>query len=234
MTIHYQRAIDKLNRKIVNLSILVEENLHRAVQALDKRDRDLALKAIDEDDQIDDMEVEVEEECLKILALHQPVAVDLRFLVAVLKINNDLERVGDLAVNVAERAAFLATQKPVDLAFDFVKMAEKSQGMLRKALDALVNENPELARKVFILDDEVDAMNRDMYQLVQDGIVRNIEAMPSLIHLLSVSRHLERIGDLATNIAEDVIYMTTGEIIRHKVEEYVQVHEGLEAAKKSP
>ena len=144
------------------------------------------------------MEVQIEENCLKTLALHQPVAIDLRFIIAVLKINNDLERVGDLAVNVAERAAFLATQPPVDLSFDFQAMARQAQEMLKKSLDALVNLSAQQAREVLVSDDEIDAMNRQMYRIVQEAIHAHPDQTESLIHMLSASRHLERIADHAT------------------------------------
>jgi phosphate transport system protein len=166
------------------------------------------------------MEVEVEESCLKILALYQPVAIDLRFIIAVLKINNDLERVGDLAVNIAERAIFLATQPEVNVELDFTTMAVKTQEMLKKSLDALVNLNAGLAREVCACDDEIDAINRQMYLTVQDAMNTHPDQIEPLTHLLSASRHLERIADHATNIAEDVIYMIEGEIVRHKTEEY--------------
>jgi phosphate transport system protein len=140
--------------------------------------------------------------------------------VAVLKINNDLERIGDLAVNIAERALFLATQPPVHTSFDFLVMAEKAQAMVHKSLDALVNMDAGLAREVCASDDEIDAMNRRMYHQVEEGISQHPEQMQSLVHILSTSRHLERIADHATNIAEDVIYMTEGIIARHRTEDY--------------
>jgi phosphate transport system protein len=166
------------------------------------------------------MEVEVEESCLKILALHQPVATDLRFIIAVLKINNDLERVGDLAVNIAERALFLAAQPETKIDFDFTSMVVRTQEMLKKSLDVLVNLNARLAYEVCAFDDEIDAMNRQMYLIVQEAMNAHPEQVEHLLHLLSASRHLERIADHATNIAEDVIYMIKGEIVRHKSEEY--------------
>jgi phosphate transport system protein len=169
---------------------------------------------------IDQEEVNIEEDCLKVLALYQPVAIDLRFLVTVLKINTDLERIGDLSVNIAERSDFLSRQTPVTVPFDFDLMAEKTQSMLHKGIDALVNIDCELAYNVCAMDDEVDAINKEMYQLVIQSILENPSDIDSLIHLLSVSRHLERIGDHATNIAEDVIYMAEGKIIRHKIENF--------------
>jgi phosphate transport system protein len=219
---HFLKEIDGLKNAILALSALVEENLHRAVQAVSDRDAELAQVVINKDLGIDEREVDVEEECLKILALHQPVAIDLRFIISVLKINNDLERIGDLTVNIAERALYLSTTPPIDVPLRFPEMAEKAQGMLKKSLDALVNLDEQAAREVCASDDEVDAMNRDMYNLVKDAILGDPsrERVELLIHALSVSRHLERIADHTTNIAEDVIYMISGEIVRHHVETY--------------
>jgi phosphate transport system protein len=220
MAKHLQREIENLKKKILNLSARVEAAVHDSTEAIEERDGDLAQRVIDNDIEIDQQEVEVEEECLKILALYQPVATDLRFIIAVLKINSDLERIGDLAVNIAERAVFLATQPKPDISFDFVGMAQEAQSMLKKSLDALVNMSIELAQEVCAGDDTIDAMNRQMYLKVQNSILAHPEQIASLVHLLSVSRHLERIADHATNIAEDVIYMIEGQIVRHRTEEY--------------
>ena len=148
--------------------------------------------------------------------MHQPVAIDLRFIVAVLKINNDLERIGDLAVNIAERSAFLASQPPVRVYFDFSQMSRKTEAMLNKSLDALVNMSSKLAYEVCADDDEVDDINIEMHKKVREAIRKNPERVGSLISLMSISRHLERIADHATNIAEEVIYMIEGVIQRHK------------------
>ncbi len=181
---------------------------------------------IREDIKIDEMEVELEEEGLKILALHQPVAIDLRFIVAVLRINSDLERIGDLAVNLAERASFLSSReqyrKLPEVSVDLTKMAEKAKEMVRQSLDALVNLDPGLAREVLEADNIVDAMNREMFQLIYDRIRETPDRVEGLIHLLSATRHLERVADHATNIAEDVIYMITGEIVRHQAEDFTR------------
>ena len=216
MTKHFQREVDLIKKKILALSAVVEENLHRAVRAINERDLKLANMVIENDENIDQMEVEVEEECLKTLALNQPVAIDLRFIIAVLKINSDLERIGDLAVNIAERAAFLATKEKIDIPFDFAGMSQTAQGLLRKSLDALVNLDSRLAREVMMGDDEVDEMHRKMYTQVEEGIRKQPEKIDCLINLLAVSRQLERIADHATNIAEDVVYMVDGEIVRHR------------------
>jgi phosphate transport system protein len=214
------KEIENLKAGLLSLGALVEETVHQAVKALVERDAAIADKVISNDDRIDQAEVDLEEEGLKIIALHQPVAIDLRFIVAVLRINSELERIGDLAVNIAERAVFIANQRPLTFPFDFEGMAGKTKIMLKKSLDALVGMNTDLAREVIDADDEVDAMNREMYIQIQDEIRRNPDQIACLIHFLSSSRHLERMADHTTNIAEDVIYMTEGEIVRHKPEDY--------------
>jgi phosphate transport system protein len=220
MPAHLFREIENLKKEILTLGAMAETAVRDATSAIENRDEALARRVIDHDIKLDDMEVQIEENCLKTLALHQPVAIDLRFIIAVLKINSDLERVGDLAVNVAERAAFLATQPPVDISFDFQAMARQAQEMLKRSLDSLVNLSAEQAREVLLGDDEIDAMNRRMYLIVQDAIHAHPDQTESLIHLLSASRPLERIADHATNVAEDVIYMIEGVIVRHKAEDY--------------
>lgn len=218
MAQHFHREVDSLKKKILVLSAVVEEDVQRAVKSVADRDARLAQRVIDDDSGIDQMEVEVEEDCLKILALHQPVAIDLRFIIAVLKINNDLERIGDLAVNIAERSVALASQPKMGAPMDFNAMASKVQTMLRMSLDSLVNMDCALARQVIARDDEVDAANRDVFSNVHETIRRNPDTVEYMISMLSVSRNLERIADYATNIAEDVIYMSDGEIVRHRAE----------------
>ncbi len=220
MTTHMKNEIEKLKKKLLALSAEVEQQLWLAVKSIKERDGRMAQRVIEQDLTIDQNEVDVEEECLKILALYQPVAVDLRFIVTAFKINNDLERIGDLSVNIAERSDFLARHEPVDVPFDFDRMAQLTQTMVRDSIAALVNLDCVLAYGVCRRDDEVDAMNKQMYDQVKQGILAHPDHIESLIHLLSVSRHLERIADHATNIAEDVIYMVEGRIIRHKTEEY--------------
>jgi phosphate transport system protein len=220
MSRHLQRELENLKKKLLALGAIIETAVRDATLSIEKRDANLAQKVIDNDINIDHTEVEIEEDCLKILALHQPVAIDLRFIVAVLKINNDLERIGDLAVNIAERAVFIAGQPKVNISIDLVDMAHNAQSMLKKSLDALINLDVELAHEVCASDDIVDGMNRQMYLKVQEAILKNPEQISSLVHLLSASRHLERIADHTTNIAEDVIYMIDGQIVRHRTEEY--------------
>jgi phosphate transport system protein len=215
MPVHLHREIESLKKKLLSLCAIVETAVREATLSIENRDYDLARKTIQNDPEIDRMEVDVEEDCLKILALHQPVAIDLRFIVAVLKINNDLERIGDLAVNIAERSAFLSKHPPVGLSLGLVEMADKAQDMLKHSLDALVGLNPGLAQNVCAADDEIDAMNRQMYLKIQDAVRNNPDKLESLLHLLSISRHLERIADHATNIAEDVIFIVSARDVRH-------------------
>jgi phosphate transport system protein len=216
MAKHLERQIEILKQKILFVGTLVEEAIAKAISALVNRDRNLAKQVIDEDAEIDRMEVDVEEEVLKILALYQPVAADLRFVVATLKINNDLERMGDLAKNIAKRVVFLTSGERVDLPDTLRPMAGKAQQMVKESLDALVNSDSLLARRVRDADDEVDEMRRKVQQFCELQIAAHPEQTDLIMRLLSVSRHLERLADLATNVAEDVIYMVEGEIVRHR------------------
>ncbi|MCF8080076.1 MAG: phosphate signaling complex protein PhoU [Desulfobacterales bacterium] len=215
MAVHLQKELDKIKKRILALGALVEERVYLAAKAINSREIELCERIIRQDHDIDEMEVEIEEECLKILALHQPVAIDLRFIIAVIKINNDLERIGDQAVNIAQRVAFMATRRPYEFAFDYSTMAEKSQDMLRKSLDALINFDLDLAFKVLTLDDEVDRLKDEAYDRIKVEIRKNPDRVGYLINMLLVSRHLERLADHATNIAEEVVYLVEGEIVRH-------------------
>jgi phosphate transport system protein len=215
-----KREIDRLKQMLMSLCEVVEKNLRRAVESIRKRDAELAKKVIDMDVEIDHLEVDMEEECLKILALYQPVAIDLRFIITAMKINNDLERIGDLAVNLAEHSIFLAGRPKTNVPFDFDAMIEKTELMLRKSLDALVKMDSKLAYEVCAADDEIDAMDRQMQLIAQDAVHTYPDQTECLMHLRSASSHLERVADHATNIAEDVIYMIEGRIVRHKVENY--------------
>jgi phosphate transport system protein len=216
MSHQLQHEIEKIKKSILTLGAVVEERVAKAVLSIENGDADLARGVIDGDPEIDRMEVDLEEDCLKILALHQPVAIDLRFIVSVIKINGELERIGDLAVSISERSLFLASQKPTDIPFDFGGMSEKVKRMLKNSLDALVNMDAPLATRVIDADDAIDSANRAMYQTVRQAIRKHPERVECLLHLWSVSRHLERIADHTTNIAEDVIYMIQGTIVRHQ------------------
>ena len=215
MTRHLQRELDRLKKRILSLGAMVEERVRMARKAIETRDGLLSQEILDMDHEIDEAEIEIEEECLKILALHQPVAVDLRFLSAVIKINNDLERIGDEAVNIAERVLIISKREKLEIPFDYSLMAEKTESMLKKSLDAVVNMDLDGAVKVCISDDEVDDLQDEAYDVIKQAIKDNPDRVGYLINLLLISRHLERIADHATNIAEEVVYMIEGEIVRH-------------------
>jgi phosphate transport system protein len=217
MTKHLRSDLEQLEKALLAEGGLVEEAVRKAIQALIERRRDLAEQVVAGDTEIDQREVEIEEDCLKILALHQPVASDLRFITACLKINNDLERVGDLAVNIAERAQSLAGAVPVPAPRDLRAMMEASTRMLRESLDAFVREDAEAARVVCVEDDEVDRYNRQIIQEVLAGMKSDPTSIERQMQFVTISRNLERIADHATNIAEDVVYLVRGEIVRHRV-----------------
>ncbi|MEX0776797.1 MAG: phosphate signaling complex protein PhoU [Phycisphaeraceae bacterium] len=215
MSMHLQRQTDRLKKMILSLSALVEEASEGAIRAVQLRDVALAKQIIEADDRIDLMEIEVEEECLHTLALYQPVAMDLRFVVAVLKINNDLERIADLAVNVAEQAVFLAGMPRVEPPFDLATMTRKVQWMIKSSLDALVNIDTALAQEVRKADDDVDDIHRKAYTHIETQLHADPQRIEALVHFLSISRQLERMADHTVNIAEDVLYMARGDILRH-------------------
>ena len=215
MSRHLESEMDRLRIKLLSVAAMVEEMLTKVARALHEKDKNLAQSVIDTDDQVDQLEVEVEEDCLKILALHQPVAIDLRYLIGVLKMNNDIERIGDLTVNIAERTLQIIKQPEVTQPFDLSEMSVKTIAMLKQSLDALIRMDLDLAKDVMLKDDEIDALNNQMYTAVYAAIKENPQNVVALLNYLSASRHLERIADYTTNIAEDVIYMVDGSIVRH-------------------
>jgi phosphate transport system protein len=215
MSVFMMREIDRLKKSILSLSAHVEEAVNRSVRAVTERDNELANKVIEGDAEIDAKEVEVEEECLKILALHQPVASDLRYIIAVLKMNNDLERMGDLAVGISRNALRLAKMNAKTISLDVQPMAEKVRSMLKNSLDALVNLDVELAQNVLVTDKEVDALNRALYAEAVESAQPDREERDCIQRQISIARNLERIADHATNVCEDVIYLVQGDIVRH-------------------
>jgi phosphate transport system protein len=218
MAVHLQKEIDKLKKQIVLLAGTVEKRVADAVRSIDQRDAQLAQQIKDSDQIIDQTEVEVEEECLKTLALYQPVAMDLRFIVAVLKINSDLERIGDEAVNIAGRSLNINAYPKIEINFDLKTLALKVMAMLKRSLDALVNMDAAMAHSVIDSDDEIDETVRVLFQQVKNEIRRQPEKIDYIIEYMRINRHLERIADHATNIAEDVVYMIEGKIVRHNYE----------------
>jgi phosphate transport system protein len=218
MSVHLRREIEGLKKRLLSLCAVVEDQVQRAVQALLERNAELAREVERRDADVDHREVEVEEECLKVLALYQPVAADLRLIIAALKINNDLERIGDLAVNIARKVAAFADEPPMEIPFDIAGMWQKTQAMLRDSLEALVNIDVTLAKSVCARDDEIDRLKHEAREGVEEMIRRDPARVRPLFRLSAVSRNLERIADCATNIAEDVIYMAEGKIVRHREE----------------
>ncbi len=211
----FHRELEKIKKRILSLGALVEDRVHKVISAIETRDIGIVRWVVESDPEIDAIEVEIEEECLKIMALHQPVAVDLRFLIAVIKINNDLERIADEAVNIAERLTIVLRHPRQEFTFDYSMMAGKAENLLKMSLDSLVNLDLNLAREVISLDDEIDQLDHRAYDEIKEAMQKNPAYMGYWINLFSVSRHIERIADHAVNIAEEVIYLIEGEIVRH-------------------
>lgn len=218
MTMIFTRESELLKEAILRLAGEVEMRLSEVLKAMERRDKEAMRMWIDRDAEIDEREVQIEEECLKILALHQPVARDLRFVVAVLKINNDLERIGDIVVNVAERGLRLADFPVTDFQGKLMQMGRVAREMLKESLDALISLEVRQAAAVITRDDELDRLNVEVIQgVIARATPANTGAMTeSLILTHSIARDLERVGDHATNIAEDVAYLVDGTIIRHQ------------------
>jgi phosphate transport system protein len=215
MTRHFRKELEQIKKRILALGAQVENRAQRAILAVGEADVENARDIIRLDYEIDEMEVEIEEECLKVLALHQPVAIDLRFIIAVIKINQELERIGDQAVNIAQRVEIIGKRPRPAFTFDYSIMGEKALRMLKQSLDALVQLDADVAYKVITLDDEVDQIKNDAYDKIKQAIRDLPERVGYFINLLLISRHLERMADHATNIAEVVIYLVEGEIYRH-------------------
>ncbi len=216
MPVHLRRDLDKLKRKMLAFGAAVEENAQLSIKALRSADTSIAQRVIDRDNEINRDEVEIEEECLKILALHQPVAVDLRFVVTVLKVNSDLERIADFSVNVSKRVRTLAKFPVVAMPKELMLIAEKAVAMVNAALDCLVEQDVVRARGVCAADDAVDDLQRKLYDVILEEIRKNPDNAAQWMQVFSMVRYFERMGDYATNIAEDVIYLVEGEVIRHK------------------
>ncbi len=216
MAKHLEKELERLKKLVYSLSARVEEQLELAVKSLQENDADLARKVIDNDELVDDLEVEVEEECLKALALYQPVAIDLRFITSVLRMNGDLERIGDLAADIAKNGIAINKASKPKILLDLHQMSYLVKSIVRKSLDALVNIDTYLAREVLEDDIAINDMKAEMKAEIIEALHREPEHAESLITLLAVTNRMERIGDHACNIAEDVIYMVEADIIRHQ------------------
>lgn len=224
MSTHLHRDIDMLRQRLLRLGERVENSIREATDSFTARDAERAKKVIQGDAPIDIEEVRLEEECLKVLALHHPVAADLRFVVAALKVNNDLERMGDGAANIGERAIKFAEHGSHAVPAELHQMVVSARGMTRKALEALLQQDAGLARQVLAEDDAVDVALRRIFDMVIHGMRQDPASIEPHLLVLSVARQLERIADLATNIAEDVIFLEQGEIVRHRLARLQLLH----------
>ncbi len=212
--ITFQREIDNVKKKFMVLGSMVEDRLQKTSLAMQTKDHELLQEIIVSDWEIDEMEIEVEEECLKILALHQPVARDLRLLVSIIKINNELERIADNAANIAQRMQIISKNTTQVLTIDYQPMFGKVLAMFKLGLDALVTEDADLARRIFLKDEEVNQLRDQAYRRVIKALDTEPGHAKCLVNLYLLARHLERIGDRVKNIAEEVIYLVEGTIVR--------------------
>jgi phosphate transport system protein len=215
MKTHFQRDMERLERDILYLGSLVEQATNKAILAFTARRPELAEVLIAADDEIDLREVQIEDECLKVLALHQPVAGDLRYLISAIKVNTMLERMGDLAVNIAERALSLAQLPPLASAPDLQQITTDVRQMVKLSLDALVQQDTKLAREICEMDDAVDEMHHGIIRELRDLMAADSSTVERALHYLIAARNLERIADHAVNIAQDVVFMVDGQVIRH-------------------
>ena len=213
--IKFQQSLDELKERLLVMAGLVEQAIQRSTEAYSSRDEGLCELVRLSEHAINRMEREIDGLALDLLAMEQPMAVDLRFILSVIRINADLERVGDQAVNIAGRVLDLAKQSKVDLPVDIPRLALLAAAMVRKALQAFIEGDPEMAQSVLLLDDQVDDMNRDAFRLLGDLISEKPEFAPQALNALIICRNLERVGDHATNIAEDVIFWVRGADVRH-------------------
>ena len=216
---HFQKELQELKENLLNMAAIVEEAIRNSVQSLVKRDSDLARKTFEVEDRINKMEIAIDEMCLKLLALRQPMAADLRFITSAMKITTDLERMGDQAVNIAERALSLNEEPQLKPYIDIPHITEIVQSMVRDVLDAFVNRDSRLARSVCARDDLVDGLNHQVVRELLTYMLSDPKTITRAVHLMIVARCLERIADHATNIAEDVIFMVDALVIKHHADE---------------
>jgi phosphate transport system protein len=210
-----EEEINNLKKLLLHMAASVEEMIAKSVKALKERNMILAEDVIRGDERVNKMEIDIDNLCIKILALYHPEAEDLRTVTMIMKINNDLERIGDHAVNIAERAIYLADKPAVKPLIDIPRMSEKATEMLRESLDAFVNKNAELAVEVCKKDDEVDSLESQIMRELVTYMIADPTTIDRALYLILISRDLERIADLATNIAEDAFYIASGKILKH-------------------
>jgi phosphate transport system protein len=216
---HFERELDQLKTKLLEMSALVESAVYRSVQGVVEKNQELAEQVLKNETRINQLEIEIDDQAISLLALQAPLAADLRLVTAAIKINNDLERMGDLSVSIAESALALMKEPVIRPLIDIPHIAGLAQGMVRKALDAFVNRDPELARSVLASDDAVDNMRTASYHELISFMEKNPQQISQALYLLSVVRNLERIADHATNIAEDVLFLVKAIDVRHHNEE---------------
>ncbi|OGX28106.1 MAG: phosphate transport system regulatory protein PhoU [Omnitrophica WOR_2 bacterium RIFCSPHIGHO2_01_FULL_48_9] len=214
---HFDEALEQLKQKLLRMSSLVEQSIGSSIKALMDRNAELAYKVIKADDAVNMLEIEIDELCLKLLALHQPTAGDLRFITSTMKINNDLERIGDLAVNIGQRTLDLIKVPPLKLKINIPKMATAAQAMLKDSLNAFVNKDSKLAYEVCKRDDEVDDLNHEIFMELLSCKPEDLTPVERVIDLVLVAKNLERVADHSTNICEDIIYMVDGKVIKHHI-----------------
>ena len=214
---HFDEALKQLKEKLLRMSSLVEEAIGTSIKALIDRNAELAYKVIKADDAVNMLEIEIDDLCLKLLALYQPTAGDLRFITSTMKINNDLERIGDLGVNIGQRTLDLLKVPPLRLRIDIPKMAVASQAMLKDSLNAFVNKDSKLAYEVCKRDDEVDDLNHEIFMELLKANPEDQKPVERVIDLVLVAKNLERVADHSTNICEDIIYMIDGKVIKHHI-----------------
>ena len=212
---HFQEELDALKARLLEMGGLAEERVRTAIEALVRREPALVIQVLDGDGPINQFHIEIDSRCVKLLALHQPMAVDLRMILSAVKINTDLERVGDLAINIAEAAQRYVGHAPVKKLIDIPRMATIAQRMLRDALDAFVRRDTELAQHVLNEDDSLDSLKTQIFRELLTYMLQDPKTIEPSLDLILVSRHLERIGDHATNVAEDVIFMVLAKDVRH-------------------
>jgi len=213
---HFQEDLDTLKQRLLAMGGLAEERVREAVRGLTDRDPDALHSVLAGDEPINDLHIEIDDRCFKLLALHQPMAADLRVIVAAVKINTDLERVGDLAVNIAEASKRYLQHPPVKPLIDIPRMGEIAQAMLRDALDAFVRRDIALAEAVLAQDDLVDGLKTQIFRELLTYMLQDAATIEPALDLILISRHLERIGDHATNVAEDVIFILSARDVRHQ------------------
>jgi phosphate transport system protein len=218
---HFDVELQGLKEDLLEMGGRVEAIIQKSVEALKRRDRRLADEVFSDDKAIDRLEITIDDRCVSLLALRQPLAVDLRFITAALIINNDLERVGDHAVNIAQSAERLADEPPLKPLVDIPRMAELAAGMLREALDSFVRRDAATARRLVRRDDEVDNLNRQVFRELISFMIEDPRTITRAMELILVARNLERVADLATNVAEEVVFIAEARIIKHHVEEQV-------------